>query len=66
MGSGSGCVVAAGNEVCGCGVDIGGAGGDIVVVVGVAVATGVGTVAFYTDFFLLDGAGIVFVGWNTW
>ena len=47
MGSGSGCVVVAGNEVCGCGVDIGGAGDDIVVE-GVAVATGVGTVAIFS------------------
>ena len=61
VGSGSGCVVAAGNKVCGCGVDIGGAGGDIAVV-GAAVTTGVDTVAFFADSFLLDSTGIVFVG----
>ena len=31
-------------------------------VVGVAVTTGVDTVTFFADFFLLDGASIVFAG----
>jgi hypothetical protein len=54
VGSGSGSVVAAGNEMGG------------VIVVGIAVATGVDAVAFFADFFLLEGAGIVFRGYDVW
>jgi hypothetical protein len=61
--SGSGSVAAVGDKVGGCGVDTGGVGG-AGAVAGVVFAAGVNTVAFFVDFFLLDGAGIVFASWT--
>jgi hypothetical protein len=55
-----GSVKAAGNKVGGCEANARGAGNDIAVV-RVTVAAGVDVVAFFVDFFLLDGAGIVFM-----
>jgi hypothetical protein len=59
VGDGADSVAAVGNEVGGCGVNVGGVGDDIVVAA-VAVAAGADAVAFFAGFFLLDGAGIVF------
>jgi hypothetical protein len=62
---GSEAVAAVGNKMGNCKVDAGGVGGNIVVA-GVAAAAGFDAAAFFTDFFLFDGAGIVFMGWNAW
>ena len=59
VGSSSGSVVTAGNKIGGCAVNTEGAD-DAEAVAGVDV------VAFFADFSLLEGAGIVFTGWNTW
>ena len=39
---------------------------DAEAVAGVVFTAGVDVVAFFVDFFLLEGAGIVFTGWNAW
>ena len=63
--SGSGSVVTAGNKIGGCAVNTEGAD-DAEAVAGVVFAAGVNMVAFFAAFFLLEGAGIIFVGWNAW
>jgi hypothetical protein len=65
VGSGSGSVMTAGDEIGGCAVSTEGAD-DVEAVAGVVFAAGVDVVAFFADFFLLEGAGIVFTGWNAW
>ena len=62
VGSGSGSMVTAGDKIGGNteGAD------DAEAVAGVVFAAGVDVVAFFADFFLLEGAGIVFAGWNAW
>jgi S1-C subfamily serine protease len=65
VGSGSGSVVTAGDKIGGCAVNTEGAD-DAEAVTGVVFAAGVDVVAFFADFFLLEGAGIVFAGWNAW
>jgi hypothetical protein len=61
VGSGSGSVAAAGDEGRGFGVGNRGVDGGVVVA-GVAAAAGFDTAAFFEGFFLLEGAGIVFIG----
>ena len=61
VGSGLGSVVAAGNKIGGCVTDVGGVDGDMAVS-GVVITAGFDAVAFFADFFLLEGAGIVYMG----
>jgi hypothetical protein len=63
--SGSGSMVTAGDKIGGCAVSTEGAD-DVEAVAGVVFAAGVDVVAFFADFFLLEGAGIIFMGWNAW
>ena len=65
VGSGSGSMVTAGDKIGGCAVNTEGAN-DGEAVAGVVFAAGVDVVAFFVDFFLLEGTGIVFAGWNAW
>ena len=61
VGHGSDSMAVVGDKLGGCGVDVGGIDGDIVVA-GVAIAAGFDVVAFFADFFLLKGAGMVYMG----
>jgi hypothetical protein len=58
-------MVAAGNVVGGCKIDVGGVNGDMIVV-GAAVAAGFDMAAFFVDFFLFEAAGIVVAAEYRW